>query len=842
MEPPTGALERPCDKKVKVELFDLPSSAQTSRSVEEVEKAYKEAIKAHPFFDNAHCLADVYQDGVFRDNNGTVVGIIVKQGLPEYACTAAADVLRPAATRTTLRSSMYGGESPLSGIAGYFDYRGSPIEHKYRKTAFTYDHVDVWPKVFPMIDYVSQIYKKAMPENWARQDAAIPDVVRIHGSPFSTLTINSRFRTAHHTDAGDFDDGYGCLACLEGPFKGLALTLDDFRVTFVMQPRDVLIFNPHHFHSNTEPETLMEDDWKRLTCVFYYRASLGEPPAYAEYKRRLGNALAKKCAVAAVPRPLPLITDIVVKDNGKNYNRPAPVHKVQLTPFALTATVYKLSHCSSVGGLIHELLAAEGERMEVDLFGEPLCQSHGISERPDEQLQIALMSASAFKLPPAGGFKECGLTLQAAAEKQQVLDPAYLTDHVSPALLEMWVKAREQWLALVRVDWVRTLARDKSRTNFTWNNRSDMNMAFFDLCEVAKQVLLGLLNKDTATPKEEQSFWAIFASNLNAACVTTLQMPEEAMSVRKLNVKIKDFTFGGTRYLKDMPADEQKRRLDRKARIEEARRSNDAGGGTERKGGDWLANDSFDYQTENQPVEYGGVERPTPVANADAVVRTPQEIITRAQRARAGDTVRVLVVLPPAPIAAAAEHSGLTAEQRAGEEAVRLLDNPSAKAMLETPHPNAVLPAARSYSDGDGGTVEVTYAYLADCLYGPGSYDFIVLQHVLATIPHADAAAALVRHVAGLATGAVLVEETDLQDRQYFRLKPETRAAYWAVAEGCFRELHHRRYGTESATLRTKADLEGLLQPCCVRYKLVGSALNTTVLIVPGTGGDASAH
>lgn len=51
-------------------------------------------------------------------------------------------MLRPAATRTSLRSRIYGGEAPHSGIAGYFDYRGSPIEHKYRKTAFTYEHLE----------------------------------------------------------------------------------------------------------------------------------------------------------------------------------------------------------------------------------------------------------------------------------------------------------------------------------------------------------------------------------------------------------------------------------------------------------------------------------------------------------------------------------------------------------------------------------------------------------------------------------------------------------------------------------------------------------------------------
>lgn len=796
---------QPSQKKARLELFDLPTASGTSRTLEEIEKAYREAVKVHPFYDNAHCIADVYQDGVLRDGQGNVLGVLVKQGLPEYAAKMAAEVLRPAATRTSLRANMYGGEAPLSGIAGYFDYRGSPIEHKYRKTAFTYEHEDRWPDVFPMIDYVSQIYKRAMPDNWAKQDAAIPDVVRLHGSPFSTLTINSRFRTAHHTDAGDFDDGYGCLACLEGPFLGLALTFDSFRVNFVMQPRDVLIFNTHHFHSNTEPETLDDDSWQRLTCVFYYRAALGEAAGYAEYRRRLANALRGPNAVARLASP---IKTIVEKPNGENHNRPAPVYPLNMTPFAFTAAVHRLCHGAAAGVLLHDLLLATGEALERALFGEPLYQANGIPARGEADMELLQMSPSLFKAPAMGGFKECDLTIQAASEKQKCLEVDYLAQHVSAELLDMWRTSRTRWLELVEAEWKKMFARDPQRTTFTWNNRSDMNAAFFDLCEVGRQVLLGLLGRDTATPKEEQSFWALFATHLHTTCGTALKMPVDAMSITKLNVKIKDFTFGGTRYFKDMPPEEQRRRLERKARIEAARRA--VATSQQRSGGDWLANDSFDYQTEDCLIEYVSLGRVTPEANAAAVVRTPAEILAAARGQSHGPrTVRVLVVLPPIASGSAdllhdPAARSLTKAERASAECQRLLGNPAAQELLATCGTNKSLPAATSFLDSQGNRFEISYADPASCFDVGRPVDFVVLQHVLNGLPDGTVAGAFVAEVASMTSAAVLVVESDLQDRQFFRLKPPVRAAYSAVAPACFQELHRARYHTPAACLRDR--------------------------------------
>ncbi|KAH8620187.1 hypothetical protein ERJ75_000090900 [Trypanosoma vivax] len=140
-----------------------------------------------------------------------------------------------------------------------------------------------------------------------------------------------------------------------------------------------------------------------------------------------------------------------------------------------------------------------------------------------------------------------------------------------------------------------------------------MNTAFFDLCDVAKQIMIEILDNENPSKGEEQSFWVVFAAHLNYACIEELGMPHESMGMRKLNVKLKDYSFGGTRYLKDMPLEERQRRIGRRKRLEEARRR----GALERKnnGGDWLQNDSFDYQTENITIKYEENGWPLPEEN-----------------------------------------------------------------------------------------------------------------------------------------------------------------------------------------------------------------------------------
>lgn len=808
-------------KKVKKELLYF-HVGKDGRTPEEAVEAYTEAVKSHPFHDNAHSIVDLYDSATLRDGQGRIIGVVLRKALPEFAASSAADLLISAAVRTSLRSNMFGGESPLSGIAGYFDYRGTPVELKSRKTSFTYEHEKQWPVVYPLVDYVSAIYKCVMPENWAAQNAAIPDIVRIHKTPFSTLTINSRFRTASHTDTGDFDGGYSCIACIDGNFKGLALTFDDFHMNVLLQPRDVLIFDSHHFHSNTEVEVSCElEDWKRLTCVFYYRSALGDPGSYAEYQRRLAAAVHDKKARRA-------LKEVVVKPNGENLSRPSPVFPVEPSPFAVITALHCMHNCAAKALRVHEVLVAADSTLATMLFGESLTCADGIPLRGAGEKLRANADAAARPASRLGGFSETNVTLTSAAERHKYLDQAYLSEFIAAELLEIWVQARAKWLALVSKEWKRLVAITPNRVDFLWRNTSDMNAAFFDLCEVGKQVMLGLLEKETARPAEEQAFWSMYAMHLHTACAEELGMPPDAMSLRKLNVKLKDFSFGGTRYFKDMPADEQQRRVERKRRIEEARRRSATVGTSERRA-NWLTNDSFDYQSEDCEVDYAQHGWPQPHRYAESVT----EHVCKEDVQASEEAIKLLVVLP-CPMMRGQGEAGDCKEEKmeegvaASAEWIRLMSSPAVHRLLSAAQRNTSLPTACAMDN-----VAVHFAYHNDLPQEEVKYDFVVLQHALSVLSDDGSAARLVREVGNLCTGCLFVVETDVQCRQYYTLKYPIREAYDAVAPAFFQQLHRTSYGTKFARMRTKAEIESLFPlRCCARFKLQGSPMNTVVHVL----------
>ncbi|KAG5510601.1 hypothetical protein JKF63_06899 [Porcisia hertigi] len=804
----------PDTKKIKLEIFDL-STGRATRTAEEVAESYAEAIKSHPFYDNAHSVLDFYDSGTIRDGRGEMIGVVLRKALPQEATSMASKLLLSAAVRTSLRSLVFGGESPMSGIAGYFDYRGSPVELKARKTSFTYEHEAEWPAVFPLVDYVSEIYRHVAPERWQAQNDAIPDVVRIHGTPFSTLTINSRFRTASHTDAGDFDAGYSCIACIDGQFKGLALTLDDFHMNVLLQPRDVMIFDSHLFHSNTELESLPGEHWGRLSCVFYYRSSLGEPASYAEYQRRLEKSMQDASFT-------PAVSSLTKKKNGTNLNRPSPVYPISQSPFSVPILAYRLRHCAAAAQIVHAALVTDGSRLAEVLFGEMLATLDGIPLRGEDE-KVKAGNDSIAKQISHGGFSETDLVISTAAEKKKYLDSELLSQCISEELLDMWKQARAKWLELVDKEWKHMLTLNPDREDFSWKNHSEMNSAFFDLCEVARQVMLGLLDKEVPLPMEEQAFWSMYAVHLSSACTEELQMRCNAMSLRKLNVKLKDFNFGGTRYFKDMPREEQQRRIERKKRIEEARR-NCASLGAHKKRPNWLNNDSFDYQTEDCVVDYVKNNWALPSCHAKEVTKN----VHIAELPNEQEAVQILVVLPsPEGVVGSVDctEEELT-EMRSSSEWIRLVSSPAVRRLLAAGQRNLEL--VDSVTEGK---IQIRFAF--HNTLPTEKYDFVVLQHVLSRITDDVLASSYITSAVERCTGCLFLLETDLQCRQYFTLTSSIRSEYDEVALSFFQLLHRAAYGTTEARVRTKEELEVLIPTHCVaRYKLQGSPLNTTVHVV----------
>nr|CCC95890.1 unnamed protein product [Trypanosoma congolense IL3000] len=587
-----------------------------------------------------------------------------------------------------------------------------------------------------------------------------------------------------------------------------------------MRPTDVLLFNTHFFHSNTELETIDPNDgnWSRLSCVFYFRTMLGRPSCLAEYRRRLG--INTHAAITAEH------LDKLMEQThpAEVTNKLAPVHPVPFTPFVCAAYACSFRGAATSKLLQLHRLSCENVALQEELFGEPLAVSDGLLPRKPEELTISLDSAS-LPVTFAGGFNVSESSIKFFQKRRQCFDKKNLKKKFTKELVEMWDQCLKLWLILVKEDWNRQNGRLPGRKRFTWNNTSLMSSAFFDLCDVASQMVDDML-VDEGDMNDEQNFWGIFAAFLDDACVKKIGMPPHAMGMQKLNVKLKDYTFGGTRYLKDLPPEDQMRRLLRRQKIEDARRY-----GTKlssAQSSEWLHNDTFDYQSEDAPVEYkknGWIE---PEENSRQFRSFVLEQLTDV--CKDTDSTDVLVVLPR-PAASKKPVSTIPQSQ----EADRLMKNPAAQRLLlfkkdatservrnKTPHVES------------HGRVRIVTIYSDDDV-GESVYDFVIMRHVLASVGVCDAVRSL-KQWTSRARYCTFVVEVDVLDRRTYVLRKAVRDEYNRVASDCLKELY------SAANCRSAIDL--LTTPIIIssikesgnvfesRFKFSGSPLNTVAFVV----------
>ena len=162
-----------------------------------------------------------------------------------------------------------------SGIIGYFDR--NPRFPYCRQTAFNEKQFNKFKKAYPIINFVDKAYAKLMPEHYKLQreeaDKTSKDFV-ITNTAFTTVTVNSNWQTAVHTDAGDFENGFGNLVALRsGRYTGGYFVVPKWGVAFDLQQCDLLLVDVHQWHGNT-PINLIDEDAKRISLVMYYRKNM----------------------------------------------------------------------------------------------------------------------------------------------------------------------------------------------------------------------------------------------------------------------------------------------------------------------------------------------------------------------------------------------------------------------------------------------------------------------------------------------------------------------------------------------------------------------------------------
>ena len=474
----------------------------------------------HPFINKSAFEVVFCSNFTFYDAKGRVVCSLLKNAYPKEVASRAAKILKHAAKRTSLRAGIYGGVSPQSGIAGYYDYFGSPVDEKCRKTSFTADHFRKWGDVFPLVEYVNLTYQKLHPESWKRQDAAIPDIVRIRKSVFSTLTINEKFRTAKHKDTGDFEHGLGAMSVLQGVFGGLYLGFPDFGFCVDVQPRDVVLFNTHVFHCNTELEHTSKV-WSRISCVFYFRTNLASKRCLEVYRQRSGGFDAAgdtfdKC--------------------GKALENPSEI--VGLIPRQLNPVSLLVSHS--------QFKCDRTSTRKFTILEEWMELNRAIWGRAGPDLETR--SPQCFKSQESvlndGTERNC-LTLKKLVESKVDYLKSLSRIGISPEIIKEWEERKRSWLSHIH--------QSRRSGRILWSNTGALNQAFFALCDVANRIFNAIVDGAKAGKPEKSNFNMLLAVHLRAEYHRTFKVKDIQLSLKKIIVKIHDYEFGGTRYKKDMP-------------------------------------------------------------------------------------------------------------------------------------------------------------------------------------------------------------------------------------------------------------------------------------------------
>ena len=218
-------------------------------------------------------------------NRGAAAGVATAEGLRrDPSKVIVRGVTASYLTADGVESNTNESNQVLSGIVGYFN--ATPRNPYCRTTAFSDQRLrrlDIY--AMPLIHAIDRLFASTVPERHEAQSRFIRENrLREKGwvlgeTAFSTITVNKDFRTAVHTDDGDYAPGFGNLTVIEGPHHkhaGGFLVFPRFRVAVDVREGDFLAMDVHEWHGNTELRSLAEgdDSWERVSVVCYLRQAL----------------------------------------------------------------------------------------------------------------------------------------------------------------------------------------------------------------------------------------------------------------------------------------------------------------------------------------------------------------------------------------------------------------------------------------------------------------------------------------------------------------------------------------------------------------------------------------
>lgn len=241
----------------------------------------------------------VTDDAEYRDSDGNILFIFRKNVIPEELATTAWDTFKKVAQKKNDNRGYAAGLLPdgrakvkdkygvtrgnisRSNIVGYYDKPGIKDKKKFpgksvcRLTAFNAKNIKLFENNEPFFQCIDSVYRNNAPDDHKRQlekaSLSHPELV-IRDTAFSTVTCNYNWRTACHTDSGDFRDGLSTLTVISPKGQehtGGIIGFPKYNIGVDVQSRDVLLMNSHEVHCNTE---ILSGE--RLSFVCYLRDAM----------------------------------------------------------------------------------------------------------------------------------------------------------------------------------------------------------------------------------------------------------------------------------------------------------------------------------------------------------------------------------------------------------------------------------------------------------------------------------------------------------------------------------------------------------------------------------------
>lgn len=178
-----------------------------------------------------------------------------------------------------------------SGIIGYYDGLTPQMKADLggvnkagRATAYTANYPQDWLSMVPLFQELNEWYQRTSPfyYNIQKKEARrVEPSLLINNTVFSTITVNRDWRTATHTDRGNFS-GLSCIAVLGEKFKGGYLGFPRYKVAVDVGAGDAILMDGHEPHCNTELSIQKGGCRFSMVCYLRKNMSLFHVPVYVK--------------------------------------------------------------------------------------------------------------------------------------------------------------------------------------------------------------------------------------------------------------------------------------------------------------------------------------------------------------------------------------------------------------------------------------------------------------------------------------------------------------------------------------------------------------------------------